>query len=87
LGDDAQLLAGTTLALLDDAKNYIGITDLLNSALDDSFARDPVFAPPAALFMMFTEGRKLRGKGYSRSPTFPIFPLQENRGILSFQPS
>ena len=72
-GDDAQLLAGTTMAFLDDAAAYDAITSLLNDALDDSFARDPVFGPPAAL-RMFGEGRV--GRGWSRSPTFPMFPLE-----------
>jgi hypothetical protein len=42
-GDDAQLLAGLTLALIqhpDDA-TYTSATRLINLALDDSFARDP----------------------------------------------
>lgn len=42
-GDDAQLLAGLTLALLqrpDDA-TYASATQQINLALDDSFARDP----------------------------------------------
>jgi hypothetical protein len=75
LGDDAQLLAGTTLALRDKAADYQAITDLLNAALDDSFARDPVFAPPAPRFMRIaTEGDRV-GKGYAKSPAFPLFPI------------
>lgn len=76
LGDDAQLLAGTTLALLDKASAYDTITKLLDAALDDSFARDPVFAPPAPFFMLVSETRRLFGKAYSRTPTFPLFPLE-----------
>jgi hypothetical protein len=75
LGDDAQLLAGTTLALLDDARGYGRITPLLEQALDDSFARDPVFAPPAPFFMLVTDEVRMVGKAYSRTPTFPLFPL------------
>ncbi|HEX7841584.1 MAG TPA: hypothetical protein VF469_29140 [Kofleriaceae bacterium] len=48
-GDDAQLLAGLTLALLqhpDDA-TYASATQLINLALDDSFARDPYWGPGA----------------------------------------
>ncbi len=75
LGDDAQLLAGTTLALFDDAGAYADITGLLDTALDDSFARDPVFAPPAAHFMLFDRRRRRLGKASSRTPAFPRFPL------------
>ena len=42
-GDDAQLLAGTTLALLREAELYDKAQALLNSALDDSFRTDPVW--------------------------------------------
>jgi hypothetical protein len=42
-GDDAQLLAGLTLALLEHPTDatYTSATQLINLALDDSFARDP----------------------------------------------
>lgn len=76
LGDDAQLLAGTTMALLDNSGKYGSITPLLEAALDDSYARDPVFAPPAAFFMLYARDRRRFGVGYSRTPTFPLFPLQ-----------
>jgi hypothetical protein len=76
LGDDAQLLAGTTLALFDDATKYDAITRLLDDALDDSFNRDPVFAPPAPRHMFVRKNRPPVGKGFGRSPTFPIFPLE-----------
>jgi hypothetical protein len=42
-GDDAQLLAGTTLALLREAELYDKAQALLNSALDDSFRTDPIW--------------------------------------------
>jgi hypothetical protein len=48
-GDDAQLLAGLTRALLqrpDDA-TYASATRLINLALDDSFARDPYWGTGA----------------------------------------
>jgi hypothetical protein len=72
LGDDAQLLAGTTMAFYDNAAGYDAITSALNDALDDSFVRDPVFGPPAALRIF---GQERVGRAYSRSPTFPMFPL------------
>jgi hypothetical protein len=42
-GDDAQLLAGVNLALLQQPKLYNSATSLLNAALDDSFDRDPIW--------------------------------------------
>lgn len=42
-GDDAQLLAGVTLALLQEPELYEEATALLNAALDDSFDRDPIW--------------------------------------------
>jgi hypothetical protein len=42
-GDDAQLLAGVTLALLQKPGLYDAATKLLNAALDDSFDRDPIW--------------------------------------------
>jgi hypothetical protein len=42
-GDDAQLLAGVTLALLQKPSLYDVATSLLNAALDDSFDRDPIW--------------------------------------------
>jgi len=73
LGDDAQLLAGATMAFYDNAAGYDTITGVLNDALDDSFVRDPVFGPPAALRVF---GYERVGRGYSRSPMFPMFPLE-----------
>jgi hypothetical protein len=72
LGDDAQLLAGTTIALFQDPTQYLAITSNLNDALDDSFARDPIFgsaSPQSALAL------KRRGRGFSRTPTAPLFPI------------
>ena len=43
LGDDAQLLAGVTMALLQRPDLYNSATSLLNAALDDSFDRDPIW--------------------------------------------
>ncbi len=41
LGDDAQLLAGATLALTEDPGRYAAVTHALNDALDLSFELDP----------------------------------------------
>lgn len=45
-GDDAQLLAGATLAVLDKPTSYDTITSRLNDALDFSFATDPIWGLP-----------------------------------------
>jgi len=42
-GDDAQLLAGATLALLQNPELYKATQALLNEALDDSFRTDPIW--------------------------------------------
>jgi hypothetical protein len=42
MGDDAQLLAGATLALLERPQQYSAVNEALANALDDSYARDPI---------------------------------------------
>lgn len=46
MGDDAQLLAGATLAALGNAAQYEQINSALNDALDSSFANDPIWGTP-----------------------------------------
>jgi hypothetical protein len=43
VGNDAQLLSGATLALLDDPDRYDIVTARLEEALDESFASDPIW--------------------------------------------
>lgn len=45
-GDDAQLLAGATLAVLTRPRRYETVTELLAQALDNSFAHDPILGLP-----------------------------------------
>jgi hypothetical protein len=73
LGDDAQLLAGTTLAFLNDPTQYKAITANLNAALDDSFERDPIFGT-ATPHSSLTTHRKRRA--LSRTPASPLFPIE-----------
>ena len=46
LGDDAQLLAGATITLLEKPEQYDTVTRVLNAALDVSFGRDPIWGSP-----------------------------------------
>ena len=46
MGDDAQLLAGATLASVAHPDQVDKITARLNEALDSSFAHDPIWGPP-----------------------------------------
>ena len=44
MGDDAQLLAGATLALLEQPELYDSVTSGLSDGLDESFRADPVWS-------------------------------------------
>jgi hypothetical protein len=46
VGDDAQLLAGATIAILEEPDKYDTCTKRLNEALDHSFAVDPIWGAP-----------------------------------------
>ena len=48
LGDDAQLLAGATLALIEKPDIYNQVTQALNDGLDRSFQLDPIWGTPPA---------------------------------------
>jgi hypothetical protein len=72
LGDDAQLLAGATVAFLENPDDYAGITNRLNAALDDSFERDPIFgsAPIHSVFAV-----KRHRLSQRRTPGLFRFPI------------
>jgi hypothetical protein len=62
-GDDAQLLAGVTLALLQRPDLYDAATALLNAALDDSFDRDPIWGATLRGHAMMHSERAAANKG------------------------
>jgi hypothetical protein len=72
LGDDAQLLAGATVALLYAPTKYDDITLRLNAALDDSYQRDPVFGRPRPQSAFALKRHARAGRRTPASPTFPI---------------
>lgn len=57
LGDDAQLLAAATEAVLEDADSYGRVTEALAAALDESFRKDPVWSLPVPDRMYLRHGR------------------------------
>jgi hypothetical protein len=64
-GDDAQLLAGLTMALMqrpDDA-SYTSATELINLALDDSFAKDPYWGAGVPERWVLDTPRRARATG------------------------
>jgi hypothetical protein len=70
-GDDAQLLAGATMAVLGDPGRYDQATSLLNDALDDSFRNDPIWGDIQADHMFapsaFYGPEKVRAAGGGRA--------------------
>jgi hypothetical protein len=62
MGDDAQVMAGATLALLDQPGRYNAVTDALNAALDQSFQTDPIWGVPApdAAYIRYAKELTLR---------------------------
>jgi hypothetical protein len=74
-GDDAQLLAGTTMALYEAPSAYGKITKALQTALDDSYARDPFFGLSSPRIMLPRWPWEITGVAYSRTPASPMFPL------------
>jgi hypothetical protein len=67
-GDDAQLLAGATLALIAEPDKYQSVTGLLNDALDFSFQTDPIWGTPAPHGMISDARLAQRLKAKHRAP-------------------
>ena len=78
MGDDAQVMAGTTLALYQKPESYAEITELLAAALDFSFDDDPLWgratfrpvflreeSPDSAEKRRKSKGKRQRAKGKS----------------------
>jgi len=54
MGDDAQLLAGATLAAFENAELYTAINDKLGKALEGSFYRDPFWGEFCVVHPLFS---------------------------------
>jgi hypothetical protein len=68
MGDDAQILAGATVALTAKPKSYDQVNDLMKQALTTSFDRDPIWgAPRPHPIFVRTTIRKAKAGGRSRS--------------------
>jgi len=71
MGDDAQLLAGATLACLRDPSKYGEYTQALEEALDESFERDPIWGMPQADRAFY------HSKTAITAPDFYVDPMQQ----------
>jgi len=78
LGDDAQLLAGLTMALLQNPGGYAAYTKLINDALDNSFATDPIWGPIPHDMMVIRPTRTLK------NPEVTVDPFVDK--IIDFNP-
>jgi nucleoside phosphorylase len=77
-GDDAQLLAGFTLALQSQPGKYAAFTKLISDALDNSFANDPVWGPVPSDMMVIKPTRTLK------NPEVHVDPYAEK--IIDYNP-
>lgn len=74
LGDDAQILAGATIALLVNPTLYDRVTKALNDGLDVSFERDPIWGKRKPNRVIIR---------YNRQPAQPPLPVQAAQPDLS----
>jgi len=77
-GDDAQLLAGLTLAVQQQPGKYADFTKLINAALDDSYANDPVWGPIPHDMMVIKPTRTLK------NPEVQVDPYAEK--VIDYNP-
>jgi len=77
-GDDAQLMAGLTLATLQQPGRYAAYSKAINDALDDSFANDPLWGPVPHDLMVVKPTRTLA------NPEVQVDPYVEQ--IIDYNP-
>jgi len=77
-GDDAQLLAGLTLAVQAQPGKYAAFTKLISDALDNSFANDPIWGPIPRDMMVVKPTRTLK------NPEVHVDPYAEK--IIDYNP-
>lgn len=78
VGDDAQILAGVTLAAIRQPDSYAAISELANAALNDSFNSDPIWGiAPRDLMVV----RPALHRGQTEAPVDPYAAL-----IIDFNP-
>jgi hypothetical protein len=77
-GDDAQLMAALTLALMQHPEKYADYSKMINAALDDSFAKDPVWGPIPHDMMIIKPSRTLK------NPEVTVDPLAAE--IIDYNP-
>lgn len=77
-GDDAQLMAGLTLAALQQPALYAAYSKSINDALDDSFAKDPLWGPVPRDLMVVKPSRTLA------NPEVQVDPYIEQ--IIDYNP-
>lgn len=77
-GDDAQLMAGLTLAVLQEPAKYASFTKSINDALDESFSSDPIWGPLPKDLMVVKPTRTLK------NPEVTVDPLAAK--VIDFNP-
>ncbi|GEM_PF-580281 len=78
-GDDAQLLAGFTLAVAQQPAQYAAFTTLISAALDGSFANDPIWGTGSKDMMIVKPVRRLH-----KNPEIQVDPLAAK--VIDFNP-
>jgi hypothetical protein len=84
-GDDAQLLAGTTLAVLGKSDLYDIAQEALNAALDDSYRKDPIWGaliPPHAFaphVLQGPQGKPKMAAARAKKPARKTAPRDEGK--------